>query len=159
MYTYIHVCMYIYTHTYIYTYIHTYIHACIHTYIHITHHTFISMVSQKAQPFQHLLKHSLWQTDQPRRSMLKLTPAMAHVRWHTPNRLHNSAEPKRGVRKNLQLTCSRYVPQLSWISCRSLSHNFHIIKGNWGKWQTIGLLTPLFGDPQITEWDAPASRA
>ena len=47
-----------------------------------------AVVSQKAQPIQHLLKQCFWQTKHPRPSMLKLTPAMAHLRWYTCNCLN-----------------------------------------------------------------------
>ena len=52
------------------------------------------MVSQKAQPFQHFDKQCSWQTSHPRLSVPKLTPAMAHLRWHTSNRLRE--DPKGG---------------------------------------------------------------
>ena len=55
----------------------------------------------KGSAFSALFKNMLRQTNHPRLSVLKPTPAMAHLGWHTSNRLIDGHWLPDGVRANI----------------------------------------------------------
>ena len=124
IYIYICICYHIYLSLYIYIYIHIHAYMCTHTYTYYSYyHTCVSYLlisfliilcsscSLYISSSSPLLKQCVRQTHHPRLSMLKLTPAMAHLRWHTSNRLmlESTTPDKNNQRKQPRCTHNRIM--------------------------------------------------